>query len=167
MSRPICLLRICSKIFKRYIYNNILVFFTDDKLIFPNKSGLRSGYCCVNQLIAITHKIYKTFDDRLEVRRVFLDIKYDMKVYFLKWYLRKPFQTFTRVFVLLQATSFLSGQMSSCENVNAGFLLCYILGTLLFLIYINTFCRRYVSFFRGKGHSVMRNYLTQWPDGSK
>ena len=29
---------------------------------------------CVNQLLAITHEIYKSFDEGLEVRGVFLDI---------------------------------------------------------------------------------------------
>ena len=103
--RPICLLPICSKIFERLIYNNIFTFVTDNKLISPNQSGLRPGYSCVNQSIAITHEIYKTFDGGFEVRGVFLDIKCDMKVYFFKWYFRKLCKTFTRVFVLLQTTS--------------------------------------------------------------
>ena len=29
---------------------------------------------CVNQLLAITHEIYKSFDEEFEVRGVFLDI---------------------------------------------------------------------------------------------
>ena len=43
-------------------------------MISPNQSGFRPGDSCVNQLIAITHEIYKSFDDGLEVRGVFLDI---------------------------------------------------------------------------------------------
>ena len=43
-------------------------------MISPNQSGFRPGDSCVNQLIAITHKIYKSFAGRLEVRGVFLDI---------------------------------------------------------------------------------------------
>ena len=43
-------------------------------MIFPNQSGYRPGYSCVNQLIAITHEIFKSFDDGHEVRGVFLDI---------------------------------------------------------------------------------------------
>ena len=34
----------------------------------------RPGDSCVNQLLAITHKIYKSFDKRFEVTRVCLDI---------------------------------------------------------------------------------------------
>ena len=84
--RPIPLLPICSKIFERLIYNELFTFFTDNNLISPKQSGFRPDDSCVNQLIAITHEIYKSFDDRLEVRGVFLDIqlliKYGMKYYF-------------------------------------------------------------------------------------
>ena len=72
--RPISLLPICSKIFERLIYNELFTFFTDNNLNSPNQPGFRHGDSCVNQLITITHKIYKSFDERLEVRRVFLDI---------------------------------------------------------------------------------------------
>ena len=43
-------------------------------MISPNQSGFRPGDSCVNQLIAITHKIYKSLDDGLEVRGVLLVI---------------------------------------------------------------------------------------------
>ena len=43
-------------------------------MISPNQSGSRPGDSCVNQWIAITHKIYNLFDDGLEVRGVSLDI---------------------------------------------------------------------------------------------
>ena len=62
-------------------------FFTDNNLISPNQSGFRPGGSCVNQLIAITREIYRSFDDGFEERGVseiyqrFL-IKYDTKDYF-------------------------------------------------------------------------------------
>ena len=43
-------------------------------MICPNQSGLRPGDSRVNELIAISHEICKSFDDRLDVRGVFLDI---------------------------------------------------------------------------------------------
>ena len=43
-------------------------------MISPNQSGFRPGDSCVNQLIATTHKIYKSLDDGLEVRGVLLVI---------------------------------------------------------------------------------------------
>ena len=72
--RPISLLPICSKIFERLIYNEMFTFFTENNLISPNQSGLRPGDSCVKQLLAITHEIYKSFDEGFKVRGVVLDI---------------------------------------------------------------------------------------------
>ena len=72
--RPISLLPICSEIFEDLIYNELSSFLTDNNLISPNQSRFRPGDSCVNQFIVITHEIYKSFDDELEVRGVFLDI---------------------------------------------------------------------------------------------
>ena len=62
----------------------MFTFFTENNLISPNQSGLRPGDSCVNQLLAITHEIYKSLDEGFEVREFFLklSIRYDMKVYF-------------------------------------------------------------------------------------
>ena len=76
------MLSICIKIFDRVVYNELFSFLTDNKLISLNQSGFGSGDSCVNQLLAITHEIYKSFDDRLEVRGVFLDIT---KVFYKVW----------------------------------------------------------------------------------
>ena len=72
--RPISLLPICGKIFERLIYNKLFHFFQENNLISPNQSGFKPGDSCTNQLLAITHEIYKSFDDGYEVRGVFLDI---------------------------------------------------------------------------------------------
>ena len=52
----------------------MFIFFTENNLIFPNQSGFRPRDSCVNQLIAITHEIYKSFDERIKVRWVLLDL---------------------------------------------------------------------------------------------
>ena len=49
-------------------------FFLANNLLAPNQSGFKPGDSCINQLLSITLKIYSSFDDRFEVRRVFLDI---------------------------------------------------------------------------------------------
>ena len=51
----------------------MFTFSTESNLFFPNQSGFRPGNSCVNQLLAITHKICKSFDEGFEVRGVFLD----------------------------------------------------------------------------------------------
>ena len=72
--RPVSLLPVFSKIFKRLIYNAMFKYFLDNNLISSNQSGFKPGDSYINQLIAITHDIFKDFDDGLEIRGVFLDI---------------------------------------------------------------------------------------------
>ena len=72
--RPISLLPIFGKIFERIIYNNIFEYLTTNKLISDNQSGFKPGESCVNQLLSITHEIYHSLDNGLEVKGFFLDI---------------------------------------------------------------------------------------------
>ena len=71
--KPICLLPICGKVRERLLYISVFEFFLQNHLISPNQSGFKICDWC-NQLIAITHEIYKSFDDGYEVRGVFLHI---------------------------------------------------------------------------------------------
>ena len=68
------LLPIAGKIFERLLYDTMFEFFIENNLISKNQSGFRSGDSCINQLLSITHEIYQSFDDSLEVRAIFLDI---------------------------------------------------------------------------------------------
>ena len=62
--------------FEKVIFNNLFGHFIDNEILTNKQSGFRSGDSCVNQLIAITHDIYKAFDGNpsLETRGVFLDM---------------------------------------------------------------------------------------------
>ena len=71
---PLSLLPICGKIFERLIYNSLFEFFIANELISSNQSGFKPNDSSINQLLSITHEIYKSFDDGYEVRGVFLDI---------------------------------------------------------------------------------------------
>ena len=48
--------------------------FIENKLISKNESKFKPGNPYVNQLLAITHETFSSFDDSYEVTRVFLDI---------------------------------------------------------------------------------------------
>ena len=50
------------------------VQFLQNNLISPNQSGFKPSDSFINQLLSFTHEIYKTFDDDLEVRGIFLDM---------------------------------------------------------------------------------------------
>ena len=65
------MLPIFGETFERIIYNNIFDYLTTNKLISDNQSGFKPG---VNQLLSITHEIYHSLDNGLEVRGAFLDI---------------------------------------------------------------------------------------------
>ena len=72
--RPVSLLPICSKVLERIIYNTMFTYFIENNLISENQWGFKPSDFYVNQLLAITHEIFSSFDNNHEVRGVFLDI---------------------------------------------------------------------------------------------
>ena len=52
----------------------MFTYFIENNLISENQSGYKPDDSCINQLLAITHEIFSSFDDNYEVRGVFLDI---------------------------------------------------------------------------------------------
>ena len=52
----------------RLIYDNMLKYFLDNNLVTPKQSGFRPGDSCINQLLSITHNIFTSFVNGLEVR---------------------------------------------------------------------------------------------------
>ena len=144
--RPISLLPICGKIFEKLIFNEMFKFFIENELISPNQSGFKPGDSCINQLLAITHEIYKSFDDGFEVRGVFLDISKAFDKVWHEGLIFKLKQNGISDNLLNLLCDFLrnrkqrvllNGQVSDWPDVRAGVPQGSILGTLLFLIYIN------------------------------
>ena len=72
--RPISLLPICSKVFERTMYDNMLKYFLFNNLISAKQSGFRPGDSSVNWLLSVTYGIFISFDNGLEGGGVFLDI---------------------------------------------------------------------------------------------
>ena len=123
-----------------------LTFYDENSFILLNQLGLRPGDSFVNQLLAITHEIYKSFDERFEVRGVFLDISKAFDKVWHKYLLLKLNQngiSGNRWKVLRDFLScgkqrvVLNGRHSSWDNVSVTVPKGSILGPLLFLIYTN------------------------------
>ena len=72
--RPVSLLLICGKIFERLIFNEMLIYFSANNLTSKNQSGFQTGDSCINQLLSFTHEIFRSFDNGLEGRSIFLDV---------------------------------------------------------------------------------------------
>ena len=60
--------------FERLIFNDMLSFFLANNLLALNHYSFKPGGSCINHLLSITYEIYSSFDDRFELRNVFLDI---------------------------------------------------------------------------------------------
>ena len=73
--RPISLLPV-RKIFEKRLFDVIYEHLCKHNLISPHQSGFRPGDSTINQLLLITHNIYKAFDERpsRETRAIFLDL---------------------------------------------------------------------------------------------
>ena len=114
------------------------------------QSGFRPNDSCINQLISITHNIYRAFDANpsLEVRGVFLDLS---KAFDKVWhegllYKIKNNGINGNALQLIESFPFLhnrrqrvvlNGQSSSWLSIRAGVRQGSVLGPLFFLIYIN------------------------------
>ena len=143
---PIYLLPVSSKIFERLLYDSMLTFFTENSLISQNQSGFKPGDSCTNQLLSITHQIYKYFDDGHEVRSVFLDISEAFDKVWHKGLMFKLKQNGISGNLLSTLADFLNfrkqrvvlnGQLSSWSNIESGVLQGSVLGPFSFLIFLN------------------------------
>ena len=56
------------------MFDEMFEFFIENKLISSSQFGFKQGDSCINQLLSVTHEIYSSFDEGLEVRSIFLDI---------------------------------------------------------------------------------------------
>ena len=73
--KPVSLLPVCGKIMEKHNFDKMFeFFFNENKLIATNQSGFKPGDSCISQLLSITYDIYKLFDEKYEVRGMFLDI---------------------------------------------------------------------------------------------
>ena len=126
---PVLLLPICGKIFERLIFKAVFKFLEENKLTSHNQSGFWPDDSCENQRLSIVHSIYADFDQSpsLEARTNFLD---SSKAFDKVWHKGQLYKLETVV---------VSGQSSNWSSILGGISHGSILGSLLFLVYINDF----------------------------
>ena len=129
-------------------------FSTDNEVISSNQSGFKPGDSCINQLLCITHNMYKSFDDGLEKRAVFLDISKAFDTFWHEGLLCRLKQNdisgnlsniITDFLILKKRRVVFKGQHSIWVNIEAGVPQGCILGPLFFLIYIYDFSDDFTS----------------------
>ena len=143
---PVSLLPLYGQILERLMLNEMFEFFMENKLISTSQPGFKADDSCINQLLSITHEIYSSFDEGLEVRSVFLDT---LKAFDKVWHdgiIFKLTQNGISGNLLNLLRDFLNERkqrvviivnFSTWKNVSAGVSQSSILGPLLFLICIN------------------------------
>ena len=146
--RPISLLPICGKMLEKLMYDPLYSHLASRDILDPNQSGFRPCDSTINQLLSITHAIFKAFDCNppLDVRSVFLDIS---KAFDRVWhdgliYKLKQCGVSGRFLALIisflkdrKQRTVLNSQCSSWGDTTAGVPQGSTLGPLLFLVYIN------------------------------
>ena len=122
----------------------MFTYFIENNLISENQWGFKPSDFYVNQLLAITHEIFSSFDNNYEVRGVFLDISKASDKVWHEWIIHKLKRNGISGNLLSlflrnrKQRVILNGQSSSWANINAGVPQGSILDSLLFLIlYIN------------------------------
>ena len=144
--RPISLLPICGKIFEKIVANQLYDYLTSNNLITKNQSGFRPGDSTTNQLLGLINEIHKSFENRLEVRAIFLDIS---KAFDKVWHQGLVYKLqqngvtgnclsfFKNYLINRNYRVALNGCFSDYYTAESGVPQGSVLGPLLFLIYIN------------------------------
>ena len=73
--RPVSLLPCLSKLCEKVVFKRLYDYLTEISFLYRFQSGFRPGDSTVNQFLCLVHQIYLAFEQRKEVRVVYLDIR--------------------------------------------------------------------------------------------
>ena len=145
--RPISILSALSKVFEKIIYKHVYNHFTENSLLSDKQSGYRQSHSTEQQLLYLTHNLYKSLDSGQDFTAIYLDIsKYFDKIWH-KGLLHKCKNDFGITGRLLDwLSSYLQDRrqrvqignsFSTTQTTNAGCPQGSVLGPLLALIYLD------------------------------
>ena len=134
--------------FEKLLFDEIYFHLSDNGLLTLHQSGFRPGDSTINQLIAITHKIYSAFEEvpSKETRSVFLDLS---KAFDRVWHegllyklecngISGNLLSLIRDYLANRKQRVvLNGKSSEWATISAGVPQGSVLGPLFFLVYIN------------------------------
>jgi hypothetical protein len=140
--RPISLLSIVGKVIERLMYNQLEAFLIRYNILFKSQYGFQGGHSTIHAVIDFVEKI----NEALEKGELCYGIFYDLSKAFDTIPLQKLHHYGIRGVALEWLLSCLTdkkqfvwwnGQASRQENLSTGVPQGFVLGPLLFLIYIN------------------------------
>ena len=144
--RPISVLNIFSKFFEKVINTRLVTFFNKHNIITDSQFGFRSGYSTYMPLVSLIDKITENLDRECPSIAIFIDFRKAFDTIDHHLLIKKLEHYGVRGIALNLIISYLNNRMQcvSYNNTTSDYLTVdtgvpqgSILGTLLFLIYIN------------------------------
>ena len=144
--RPISLLSVFSKILEKLIVVRLTDYLELHEIIYPNQFGFRHGYSTTHSLISITETIKRTLDNNkygcgvfIDLRKAFDTVNHEILLQKLDHYgIRDVSSSWFKSYLTdrMQYVH-LNGIISETKNITCGVPQGSVVGSLLFLLYIN------------------------------